>query len=72
MIKCLYNQDDEISVADLKELVVEEIDYDGTDERFQNNISNGCGIRCVNGKLWNSLNGFIKLNPIVREYLDTL
>ena len=72
MIKCLYKQDGEISVADLKELVVEEIEYRGTDEQFQSTIANGCGIRCQNGKLWSSLVDMIELNPVVREYLETL
>ena len=72
MIKCLYKQDGEISVAELKELIVEEIEYDGTDEQFQNNIASGCGVRCLNGKMWSSLDDMIELNPVVREYLETL
>ena len=72
MIKSLYKENKKIDASVLKDLVVKDIAYSGTDKRFQSNIANGCGIKCINGKLWNSLNEKIELNPVVREYLDTL
>jgi len=72
MIKILYKENKKIDVTYLKDLVIKEIKYKGTDERLENNIKHGCGIKSQNGKLWNWAAGKIELNQIVVEYLDTV
>ena len=72
MIKTLYKENKKIDVSVLKDLVVKAIEYQGTDKRFQSNIASGCSIAANYGMLWMKANEKIELNPVVREYLDSL
>jgi hypothetical protein len=69
MLRFLYNEKSKITVEAFKE----GIDYDGTLEKFKNNIKNGSGVDCAQGKLWiKSYGQKVQINPIVKQYLDTI
>lgn len=67
MVKCLYAQTEPISVRQFKLAM----NYKRSDEQFGKNLKNGCGKHSQYGKLWNSVNSQVELNPIIRNYIDS-
>ena len=64
MIRFLYNAEIDITFEDFKSGA----GYDGTDEGFLSQISNGSGKH--SGKLWSTINGKIRMNPKIRKYIS--
>ena len=68
ILRILYQQTTEISVEELKD----QINYDGALNSFTSTLRNGCGINAQYGKLRSYRNNQVKLNEIIKRYIDTL
>ena len=68
MIRFLYDAHGEISF----EKLMEDIEYEGTEQQFRDNICGGISIGAQYGHLWITSGENIKLNPKIRTFMDTL
>ena len=66
MIRFLYDAHGEISF----EKLMEDIEYEGTEQQFRDNICGGISIGAQYGHLWITSGENIKLNPKIRTFMD--
>ena len=65
MVRFLYTCDKPLTFYEFKT----GIGYKGSDDQFQSNLSNGCGVATSNGKLWIHKNKVITKNPNIVKIL---
>jgi hypothetical protein len=70
MINFLYTQENPITFQEFRDGV----GYDGSDQKFTNNIDTYRSIKAHNGMLWiaKNRNNSITINPNIKKYLDNL
>lgn len=68
MLMYLYQQNGPITIGDFQAGV----NYSGNDAEFESNINSGRSPRAQYGKLWCVNNGFIRINPNIKTYIDSL
>jgi len=65
MVRFLYRCDKPLTFHEFKT----GIGYKGSDDQFQSNLCNGCGVATTNGKLWIHKNRVITKNPNIVKIL---
>ena len=66
-LRFLFKENSQISI----DAFMQGIDYTGSIKQFESSIMGGSKGGCY-GKLWIKSKGFIEINPVVRQYLNTL
>lgn len=67
MIRFLY-ENESVNFIEFKN----GIGYEGSENEFNNTISNGRGKNTVYGKLWSYKNRVVQINQKIKNYIDTL